>query len=43
VEQQMKKTIMECEERMKEEHWQWVEMEEKHQVMMTQVEAYVAE
>ena len=43
MDRQMKETVMEYEERVKEEQWQRVEMEEKHQAIMIQMEGLIAE
>ena len=43
MDRQMKETVMEYEERVKEEQWQRVEIEEKHQAIMIQMERLIAE
>jgi len=43
TESQMKEIMSEYEEKMKEEHWHRMETEERHEIMMTQMENHIAE
>jgi len=43
TESQMKEIMSEYEERMKEEQWHRMETEQKHELMMAQLENHIAE
>jgi len=43
TESQMKEIMSEYEEKLKEEHWQKMEAEERHQMVMTQLENHIAD
>jgi len=43
MEQQMKEMMIECEERVREDHRQRIEAEEQYQTMLAQIEGHMAE
>jgi len=43
TEPRMKEIMLEYEEKLKEEQWQKLEAEERHQIMMTQLENHIAD
>jgi len=43
TESQMKEIMLEYEERMKEDQWRRMEIEERHDIMMSQLESHIAE